>query len=196
MSNEAPFISVSLSSRQDLAIIRWLELMKLERPRYASVYAREAIRHYINTQSYMVIGAVCIDSDQVPQKKVLNIIKDDMLKNLVSTVEKGNISPLVRSILNKSISVCSPGNEYIPDVIDILNKPIDFSSMAESKKAIEVQDSSSATSSDLTPNAPDISDQQPHIPAKEAPASIPQRPESSVTEKNKNILQTLGAKLE
>lgn len=198
MSSEAPFISVSLSSKQDLAIIRWLELMKLERPRYASVYAREAIRHYINTQSYMVIGAVCIDSDQVPEKKVLNIIKDDMLKNLVNTVEKRSVSPLVRSILKKSILVCAPGEEYIPDVIDILNNPIDFSSMAGVIKSVEVHEQAPDSSPEPASDSPDISTQLPHNPLKEVSASTLQMPEqaSTGTDKNKSILQTLGARLE
>lgn len=198
MSSEAPFISVSLSSKQDLAIIRWLELMKLERPRYASVYAREAIRHYINTQSYMVIGAVCIDSDQVPEKKVLNIIKDDMLKNLVNTVEKRSVSPLVRSILKKSIMVCAPGEEYIPDVIDILNNPIDFSSMTGVIKPVEAQEQPPDPSPEPTAGYPDISSQPPYNPPEEVSASTLQIPEqnSSGTDKNKSILQTLGARLE
>lgn len=198
MSSESPFISVSLSSKQDLAIIRWLELMKLERPRYASVYAREAIRHYINTQTYMVIGAVCIDSDQVPGKKVLNIIKDDMLKNLVNTVEKRSVSPLVRSILKKSILVCAPGEEYIPDVIDILNNPIDFSGMAGVIKPVEVHEHAPDSSPELTSGSPDISSQPPHNPPEEASASTLQISEqaSSSTDKNKSILQTLGARLE
>lgn len=196
MSSESPFISVSLSSKQDLAIIRWLDLIKLERPRYASIYAREAIRHYINTQEYMVIGAVCI-TDQLPKKKMLNIIKDDTLNNLVNTVEKGNVSPLVRSILKKSILICNPGEEYIPDLIDILSNPIDFSSMTNVQA--EAQNPPNKTE---IPDSDISKEQSPAASPESVPIQTqPEQPkqpsfDKDKDKKNKNILQTLGAKLE
>ncbi|XBX10689.1 hypothetical protein QMP26_41045 (plasmid) [Enterocloster clostridioformis] len=129
MANKsATNFTIQLYPKQDDLIINWLRAMHESRPRFASVYAREALHYYIRTGKYLNLGSVAVQ-DNSSYKKVLSIAKDEILNEWLEELAKSKLSaaPFARSILNKCIQVSDDDKNHLPDFIDIMQPRINFS---------------------------------------------------------------------
>ena len=117
---KSPYIIVVMKGKQDTILITWYKYMKKEHPRYASVYARAAILHYIQYKTYLHIGTVKYEHPS-EEKQTISILKDEALNAWVEQLSAAhmNASPIVRSILRNSVKCSTDGTDFIPELIDI-----------------------------------------------------------------------------
>lgn len=119
-------ITIQLYPNQDQLIIYWLKAMQESRPRFASVYAREALHYYIITGKYLNLGSIA--ARELPEKSSLCITKDDTLIKWMDDLTKRKLkaAPFARSILSKCISLSDDDKDHLPDFIDIMQPRIDL----------------------------------------------------------------------
>lgn len=199
MGSKAP-LQITLIPSQDYLLIQWMKIMSERRPRYASVYAREALRHYILTQEYLNIGSVVpIESDQLPQKKqILAIIKDDTISEWVDSLAstKMKAGPFSRAILSKCVLASEDGQNHIPELIDIIEKGslaeklvVSSTLRAEPEStppAVQSQTNSPAGGSAPSPNLNQNGD----------PKQIANKTPDNPKKQKSSLINRIGAKLE
>lgn len=188
MGNKSISLQIQLVPSQDYLLIQWLVVMSKRRPRYASVYAREALRHYILTHEYMHLGSVMVVKDDLSQKKqVLSIIKDETISQWIDSLAdtKMKAGPFARAILSKCIQESTDGEDHIPDLIDIIEQR----TSSGSGGAPALKETPASQEKKVTSN----SDSQANNSAQSInpPQSINKKPETSKSDNTKRTKQSL-----
>lgn len=181
-------IVIQLYPNQDQLLIHWLKAMQESRPRFASVYAREALHYYIQTGKYLNLGSVAVH-DITLNKAVLSIAKDDILIDWMDNLNKSRLktAPFARSILNKCIRLSEDGQDHLPDFIDIMQPRI----------ALQQQDTLSPT----TPSKSEIltiaTEREEVSTAKVINSGVPaSQPRTPKNKRRSSIIDKLGSELE
>lgn len=195
MAKNSPALTINLFPKQDYLIIKWLSVMGETRPRYASIYAREAIHQYIKEGTYLSLGSVAIEQTflDTATERTFSVLKDDTIVSWIQELSKANLKagPYVRAILNKCIQQSSDGNNHIPDIVDL--KQIAASIPAFLPKTAETTVSTAAA----VPASPHIPQSPvPEVGEESSRKNEPAAKPKSARMSNVGIIGKLGAKLD
>lgn len=197
MAKKSPALTINLFPKQDFLVIKWLSVMGETRPRYASIYAREAIHQYIKEGTYLSLGSVAIDQaffDNVSER-TFSVLKDDTIVAWIDELSKANLKagPYVRAILNKCIQRSDDGHDHIPDIVDL--KQVATSIPAFLPKNTEAVPSTTAAAS-VIPHTLQTPVPEVEVEEERSKKSYQVAKPKPPTRMNDSIIGILGAKLD
>lgn len=111
--------------KRDVVLNRWWRVVKAKEEGLLSIFIREAILHYIRTQSFKDIGHIYVSKEDevLSQPHCINVWIGgcEEIKNWISERnENCSLSQLLREILRRSITlVSSPSEEWIPGYLEM-----------------------------------------------------------------------------